>query len=128
VATFLGEICSVAFSSVALSSVSKGFFLASSESPASVPTWITAASISADFVSASVCAFEASTIFLEGVELKVFTVSNTSVHLPSFSFWGLRQNFFVPSGLLLLMKGLKFLALLFLQYLAFQPYLSQSST
>jgi hypothetical protein len=124
VAAFSGEICSMVFSSIALSSISEGFFSSSSEGPASVPAWITAASILVSFVSASVCAFEASTIFLEGVELKVFTVSNTSVHLPSFSFWGLRQNFFVPSGLLLLMKGLKFLALLFLQYLAFQPYLS----
>jgi hypothetical protein len=54
VATFLGEICSVAFSSVALSSNFEGFFSAGSEGPASVPAWITAASISADFVSASV--------------------------------------------------------------------------
>jgi hypothetical protein len=78
VATFSGEICSVAFSSVALSSISEGFFSASSEGPASVPAWITAASSSVGFVSASVCAFEASAICLEGVELKVFTVSNTS--------------------------------------------------
>jgi hypothetical protein len=78
VATFLGETCSVAFSYVALSSISEGFFLVSSEVPASVLSWITAASISAGFVSASVCTFEASVIFPEGVELKAFTVSNTS--------------------------------------------------
>src|SRR5690242_17653140 len=78
VATFLGEICSVAFSSVAFSSISKGLFTAGSEGPASVSAWIVVALISAGFVSASVGTFEASATFLEGVELKVFTDSNTS--------------------------------------------------
>jgi hypothetical protein len=55
VATFSGEICSVAFSSVAFSSISASFFLEGSEGLASVPAWITAASISTGFVSASVC-------------------------------------------------------------------------
>jgi hypothetical protein len=78
VATFSGEICSIAFSYVAFSSISEGFFSAGSEGLALVPAWITAASILVDFVSSSVRAFEASAVFLEGVEFKVFTVSNTS--------------------------------------------------
>jgi hypothetical protein len=65
VATFSGEICSVAFSSVVFSSISAGFFSADSEGPASVPAWITVAPISAGFVSASVCAFEASAVSLK---------------------------------------------------------------
>jgi hypothetical protein len=41
VVTFSGEICYVAFSSVALSSISEGSFSVSCEGPASVPAWIT---------------------------------------------------------------------------------------
>jgi hypothetical protein len=64
VATFSGEICSVVFSSIAFSSISASFFSEGSEGPTSVLAWITATSISAGFVSASVCAFEASAVFL----------------------------------------------------------------
>jgi hypothetical protein len=52
VATFSGETCSMAFSSIALSSISEGFFSASSEGSASALAWIIAASILAGFVSA----------------------------------------------------------------------------
>jgi hypothetical protein len=55
VATFSGEVCSEAFSYVAFSSIFEGFFSVSSEGPASALAWLTASSISADFVLASVC-------------------------------------------------------------------------
>jgi hypothetical protein len=78
VVTFSGETHSVVLSPVALSSISKGLFSAGSKGSASVSAWIIATSISASFVLASVGTFEASATFLEGVELKVFTDSNTS--------------------------------------------------
>jgi hypothetical protein len=77
VVTFSSEAHSVVLSFVALSSIFEGLFSAGFEGSASVSAWITAASILAGFVSASVGTFEASTTFLE-VELKVFTDSNTS--------------------------------------------------
>jgi hypothetical protein len=55
VATFSGETCSMAFSSIASSSISEGLFSASSEGPASALSWITEALVSVGFVSASVC-------------------------------------------------------------------------
>jgi hypothetical protein len=97
----------VAFSSVALSSISEGFFSASSEGPASVPAWINAASISAGFVSASVCAFEASAIFVEGVELKVFTVSNTSSTFAILLLLGVTTKLFYAFGTVTSDEGLK---------------------
>jgi hypothetical protein len=107
VATFSGGIYSVAFSSVALSSISEGFFSASSEGPASVLAWITAASISAGFVSVSVCAFEASVIFLEGVELKVFTVSNTSSTFAILLILRVAAELFCAFGTVTSDEGLK---------------------
>jgi hypothetical protein len=107
VATFSGEICSVAFSSVVFYSISASFFSEGSEGPASVPAWITAASISADFVSASVCAFEASTVFLEGVEFKVFTISNTSITLAILLLLGVAAKLFCAFGAVTSDEGLK---------------------
>jgi hypothetical protein len=46
VATFSNEICYVAFSSVAFSSNSAGFFSAGSKGPASVSTWVIVTSTS----------------------------------------------------------------------------------
>jgi hypothetical protein len=68
-AVFSGRICSAASFSVSFSPVSKDFSLAGSEGPASVSAWLFAASASVSFVS--VCAFEASAVFL-GVELEVY--------------------------------------------------------
>jgi hypothetical protein len=108
----------------AFSSISEGFFLVGSEGPASALAWPTAASVSTDYVSASVCIFEASAIFLEGVELQAFTVSSTSSTFTIIFLFGVAARLFLPSALLLLLKGLKFLT--FFQFLAFWSYLYQS--
>jgi hypothetical protein len=97
----------VAFSSVAFSSISTGFFSAGSEGPASVPAWITAASISVGFVPASVCAFAASAVFLEGVEFKVFTVSKTSSTLAILLLLGDVAELFCAFGAVTSDEGIK---------------------
>jgi hypothetical protein len=107
VVTSLGEIRSVALSSVALSSISEGFFSAGSEGPTLVSAWIIAASISAGFVSASVCTFEALATFLEGVELKVFTDSNTSSTFAILLLLGVAAEPFCALGTVTSGKGLK---------------------
>jgi hypothetical protein len=127
VATFSGKVCSIASSSAAFSSISEGFFLADSEGPASVSAWIIAAPISADFVSASVYTFEASLIFPEGVELKAFTVSNTSSTFAILLLLGVAARLFCAFGTVTSAEGLK-LTFVFLQFLALRPYLYQSST
>jgi hypothetical protein len=127
VATFSGEVCSEAFSSVAFSSISEGFFSVSSEGPASALASLTASSISVGFVSASVCSFEALAIFPEGVELKTFTVYNTFSTFAILLLLGVATKLFC-AFLLLLPKGLKFLTFLFLQFSALRPYLYRSLT
>jgi hypothetical protein len=107
VATFSGETCSAAFSSIALSSISEGLFLASSEGPAATLAWITAVSISVDFVSASVYIFEASAIFSEGVELKAFTVSNTSSIFAILLLLGVAAKLFCAFDTVTSAEGLK---------------------
>ena len=96
--TFSSKTRSVALFYVALSSISEGLFSAGSEGPASVLAWITAAAILGGFVSASVCAFEASATFLEGGELKVFTVSNTSRTFAILLLLGVAAELFCAFG------------------------------
>jgi hypothetical protein len=88
----------VAFSSVAFSSISVGFISAGSKGPALVPAWITASSILAYSVSTPVCTFEASSIFFEGVEFKVFTVSSTSSTLAILLLLGVSAKLFCTFG------------------------------
>jgi hypothetical protein len=63
-------VCSAASFFVSFSPVSKDFSLAGSEGPASVSTWLFAASASVSFVSD--CVFGASAIFL-GVSLSLLS-------------------------------------------------------
>jgi hypothetical protein len=113
VATFSGEICSMAFSSVAFSSISAGFISAGSKGLALVPAWITAASISAYSISTSVCAFEASTIFFEGVEFKVFTVSSTSSTFAILLLLGVAAELFCAFDTVTSDEGLKISSVFF---------------
>jgi hypothetical protein len=107
VATFSGEVCSEAFSSVAFSSISEGFFSVSSKGPASALASLTAASISVGFVSASVCSFEASAIFPEGVELKAFTVYNTFSTFAILLLLGVAAKLFCAFGTVTSAEGFK---------------------
>jgi hypothetical protein len=95
---FSDAICSASFSST-----TAGF-----EGPALFLAWIVAASTSAYFVLASGCAFEALTIFLEGVQLKVFVVSNTtSSTFAILLLLGVVAELFCAFGTVASIEGLK---------------------
>ena len=123
---FSGKLCSVASSSAAFSSIFEGFFSAGSEGPASALAWLTSVSTSVGFVSASICIFEASAIFPEGIELEALPSPAHLAHWPSFFSWGSPQDLFVPSTLSLLPKGLKLLMFLSLRLLSPQYYQSSA--
>jgi hypothetical protein len=61
----------------------------------------------AGFVSASVCIFEASAIFPEGVELKAFTVYNTSSTFAILLILGVAAKLFCAFGTVTSAEGLK---------------------
>jgi hypothetical protein len=65
VTVFSGKLCYVASSSAAFFSISEGCLSTGSEGLASTLAWLTAPSTSAGLVSALICIFEASTIFLK---------------------------------------------------------------
>jgi hypothetical protein len=115
-AVFLDKLYSIASSSTAFSSISEGCLSAGSEGPASALAWLTAASTLASFVLASICIFEASAIFPEGIELEAFTDSSTSSTLAILFLLGVAAGPFVPSALSLLPKGLKLLTFLAPQF------------
>jgi hypothetical protein len=68
---------------------------------------LTAVSISTSFVSASVCIFEASTIFPEGVELEAFTDSSTSSTFAILLLLGVAARPFYAFGTVTFAEGLK---------------------
>jgi hypothetical protein len=103
VTVFSGRICFAASFSVSFSPVSKDFSLAGSEGPASVSTWLFAASASVSFVS--VCVFEASPVF-PGVELQVFIVSSTSSTLTILFLLGVVVRSFCAFGTVTSAEGL----------------------